>query len=131
MSPVSLELLIAFLQDNKFIVLLRIVNQHLNIRVGPATSKEDEVIGIAGHGTHQLTTFNQQKVTLGQTPPDAALREQVEQTLKEEEAQAAHDATINGGEPPATVSLMEEYKKVKTEAEADTPSRDDVPMPPL
>ncbi|GJJ76979.1 transcription initiation factor TFIID subunit 5 [Entomortierella parvispora] len=131
MSPVSLELLIAFLQDNKFIVLLRIVNQHLNIQVGPASSKEDEIIGIAGHGTHQLTTFNKQKVTLGQMPPDAALREQVEQTLKEEEAQAAHDSTINGGEPPATVSLMEEYKKVKTEAEADTPSRDDVPMPPF
>ncbi|KAG0055098.1 Transcription initiation factor TFIID subunit 5 [Gryganskiella cystojenkinii] len=129
MSPISLELLVAFLQDNKFIVLLRIVNQHLNIQVGPASSKEDEVIGIAGHGTHQLSTFNKQKVTLGQMPTDAALREQVEQMLKDEEGQTAGEAV--NGEALATVSLLEEYKKVKTEAEADTPSRDDVPMPPF
>ncbi|KAK5822933.1 WD40-repeat-containing domain protein [Linnemannia elongata] len=128
MAPVSFELLIAFLQDNKFIVLLRIVNQHVNIQVGAAAAGEDEVIGIAGHGTHQLATFNQQSVALGQMPPDAAFREQVEQTLKEEEALAGGD-TIMNGETPA--SLLEEYKKVKTEAGVDSPSRDDVPLPPF
>ncbi|KAG0001149.1 Transcription initiation factor TFIID subunit 5 [Entomortierella chlamydospora] len=126
MSPVSFELLIAFLEDNKFIVLLRIVNQHLDIQVGPATAGEDEVIGIAGHGAHQLSTFNQQKVTLDQMAPDAAFREQVEQTLKEEEAQAAGETSMNGETP---LSLLEEYKKVKTEAGVDSPSRDDVPLP--
>jgi transcription initiation factor TFIID subunit 5 len=33
------------------------------------------------------------------------------------------------GETPT--SLLEEYKKVKTEAGVDSPSRDDVPLPPL
>lgn len=47
----------------------------------------DDFIGIAGHGTHQLSSFNQQPVTLSQMPTDAGLREQVEQTLKEEEIQ--------------------------------------------
>ncbi|KAG0361195.1 Transcription initiation factor TFIID subunit 5 [Gamsiella multidivaricata] len=129
MAPVSFGLLIAFLEDNKFIVLLRIVNQHLDIQVGAANANEDEVIGLAGHGTHQLSAFNQQSVTLGQMPPDAVFREQVEQTLKEEEAQqAGGDATMNGDTP---ASLMEEYKKVKTEAGVDSPSRDDVPLPPF
>jgi transcription initiation factor TFIID subunit 5 len=32
LTPVSFELLIAFLEDNKFMVLLRIVNQHLDIQ---------------------------------------------------------------------------------------------------
>ncbi|KAF9956224.1 Transcription initiation factor TFIID subunit 5, partial [Modicella reniformis] len=127
MAPVSFELLIAFLEDNKFIVLLRIVNQHLNIQVGPANANEDEVIGIAGHGTLQLSTFNQQSVTLGQMAPDPAFRDQVEQTLKEEEAQAAGDMTMNGDTP---TSLLEEFKKVKTEAGVDSPSRDDIPLPP-
>ncbi|KAF9107522.1 Transcription initiation factor TFIID subunit 5 [Mortierella sp. AM989] len=128
MSPVSFELLIAFLEDNKFIVLLRIVNQHLDIQVGAATAGEDEVIGIAGHGAHQLSTFNQQKVKLGLMAPDIAFREQVEQSLKEEEAQVAGEMTMNGETP---MSLMEEYKKVKTEAGIDSPSRDDIPLPPF
>lgn len=132
LSPVSFELLIAFLEDNKFIVLLRIVNQHLEIQgkqlaekihqmrlilkfrktaklisgwtfsfdrgtlyrniVGAANANEDEVIGIVGHGTHQLSTFNQQTVALGQMSTDPTFREQVEQTLKEEESQVTGDA---------------------------------------
>ncbi|KAK3814303.1 MAG: WD40-repeat-containing domain protein [Benniella sp.] len=126
LTPVSFELLIAFLEDNKFMVLLRIVNQHLDIQVGTANANEDEVIGIAGHGTLQLSTFNQQNVTLGQMPPDASFREQVEQTLKEEEAQTAGDTTMNGETPTI---LLEEYRKVKTEAGVDSPSRDDIPLP--
>ncbi|KAF9180830.1 Transcription initiation factor TFIID subunit 5 [Haplosporangium sp. Z 767] len=126
MSPVSFELLIAFLQDNKFIVLLRIVNQHLEIQVGAANANEDDIIGIVGHGSHQLSTFNQQSITLGQMPQDPSFREQVEQTLKEEEL---HDTSIND-DSPAT-ALMEEYKKVKTEAGVDSPSRDDIPLPPF
>lgn len=125
LSPVSNELLIAFLEDNKFIVLLRIVNQHLEIKVSAANANEDEVIGIAGHGTLQLSTFNQQSITLGQMPSDPAFREQVEQTLKEEEAQGG-DMTMNGDTPGA---LLEEYRKVKTEAGVDSPSRDDIPLP--
>ncbi|KAF9101390.1 Transcription initiation factor TFIID subunit 5 [Mortierella sp. GBA35] len=128
MAPVSSELLIAFLEDNKFFVLLQIVNQHVTVQVGAANAGEDEVIGIAGHGTHQLATFNQQSVMLGQMPPDAAFREQVEQSLKEEEALAGGDTIMNGETP---TSLLEEYKKVKTEAGIDSPSRDDVPLPPF
>ncbi|KAF8935653.1 Transcription initiation factor TFIID subunit 5 [Dissophora ornata] len=128
MAPVAFGLMIAFLEDNNFIVLLRIVNQHLDIQVGNANAGEDEVIGIAGHGTQQLSAFNQKSVTLGQMPVDAAFRDQVEQTLKEEEAQVGGDTTMNGDTP---ASLMEEYKKVKTEAGVDSPSRDDVPLPPF
>ncbi|KAF9913425.1 Transcription initiation factor TFIID subunit 5 [Lobosporangium transversale] len=63
-------------------------------------------------------------------PPDAGLREQVEQSLKEEELQAAASGdAVMGSEAPT--SLMEEYRKVKTEAGVDSPSRDDVPLPPF
>ncbi|KAF9582390.1 Transcription initiation factor TFIID subunit 5 [Lunasporangiospora selenospora] len=130
LSPVSFELLIAFLQDNKFILLLRIVNQHLEIQVGsanvPRTGEAEDVVGISGHGPNQLTAFNQQSVTLGQMPPDTGFREQVEQTMKEEEAimNANGDVSMTG-------SLLEEYKKVKSEAGVDSPSRDDVPLPPF
>ncbi|KAG0203419.1 Transcription initiation factor TFIID subunit 5 [Mortierella sp. GBA30] len=129
LSPVSFELLIAFLEDNKFVVLLRIVNQHLEIQVGAANANEDEVIGIVGHGTRQLSTFNQQRVALGQAPLDPTFREQVEQTLKEEEAQAASESTVNGETTGA--SILEEYRKVKTEAGVDSPSRDELPLPPF
>ncbi|KAG0306688.1 Transcription initiation factor TFIID subunit 5 [Dissophora globulifera] len=128
MAPVAFELLIAFLEDNKFIVLLRIVNQHLDIQVGPASTTEDEVVGIVGHGTQQLSTFNRQSIVLGPTPADPTFREQVEQTLKEEEALATGDTTMNGDTP---ASLLEEFRKVKTEAGIESPSRDDVPLPPF
>ncbi|KAG0270202.1 Transcription initiation factor TFIID subunit 5 [Actinomortierella ambigua] len=133
LSQVSFELLIAFLQDNKFMVLLRIVNQHLNIQVTAAnqskTSQDEDVIGITGHGSNQLTTFNQQKVLLGAMPMDPGFQTQVEQTLKEEEARSINDNAMNGEVQPTT--LLDDFKKVKTEAGVDSPSRDDIPLPPL
>ncbi|KAF9425867.1 Transcription initiation factor TFIID subunit 5 [Podila epigama] len=135
MAPVSFELLISFLQDNKFNVLLRVVNQHLKIQgkfiMGTQSRDTEDFIGIAGHGTHQLSTFNQQPVTLGQMPIDAGLREQVEQTLREEESAATNSENMPNGDTPMPGSLLEEYKSVKTEAGTDAPSRDDVPMPPF
>lgn len=77
-----------FLDDFNCVYLI------LGFQVGATNANEDEVIGIAGHGTLQLSAFNQQNVALGQMAPDAAFREQVEQTLKEEEAQTAGDTVM-------------------------------------
>ncbi|KAF9336107.1 Transcription initiation factor TFIID subunit 5 [Podila minutissima] len=132
MASVSKQLLNSFLQDNKFMVLLQIVNQHLKIQEGAqGRGDADDFIGIAGHGTHQLSSFNQQPVTLSQMPTDAGLREQVEQTLKEEEIQPPSAENVVNGDTPMLGSLLEEYKKIKTEAGTDIPSRDDIPLPPF
>jgi transcription initiation factor TFIID subunit 5 len=45
----------------------------------------DDVIGITGHQSQHLETFNQQPVQLGQAPLDPALKEEIEQALKDED----------------------------------------------
>ncbi|KAI9482612.1 WD40-repeat-containing domain protein [Zychaea mexicana] len=139
MSSVPFELFLNYLQDNKYMLLLRIVNQYLNIQVVHGKLKSagglemDDmagVIGIAGHEAQQIESFNQQKVQLGGTQMDPALREEVERTLKERDAarkeQAASDPTavIEPG-----VALLDTFKKVKQEATADGPAFGDIPLP--
>ncbi|KAJ1677595.1 Transcription initiation factor TFIID subunit 5, partial [Spiromyces aspiralis] len=86
LSNVGLELLLTFLQEHKFMLLLRIVNQYLSIqtREGAASagSIEDADIGITGHTQHQIDQFNSQAVTLGPLSMNPMLREETEQTLR-------------------------------------------------
>ncbi|ORY00702.1 WD40 repeat-like protein [Basidiobolus meristosporus CBS 931.73] len=124
MTNVTFELFISFLQDNKFMLLLRIVNQYLNIQ----DIETEEGVGITGHKTHQLKAFNQQPVQLGQLPPDPALKDEVERALKENDEKAKAD----GPETDSIASsLVEEYKKVKVDGAQDGPTREDIPLPPI
>lgn len=62
MSSIPFELFISYLQDKKFLNLIRIVNQHLNIhlvtgKLSPVSSTQDE--GITGHLNDQIEQFHE------------------------------------------------------------------------
>lgn len=44
------------------------------------------VIGITGHESQQIESFNQQTLQLGETQMDPAFKDEVEQALKEQDA---------------------------------------------
>ncbi|KAI8578790.1 hypothetical protein K450DRAFT_245543 [Umbelopsis ramanniana AG] len=134
MSSVPFELFLNYLQDNKFMLLLRIVNQYLNIQVAhgklrksKGTIESDDVIGIVGHAAQQLDAFNEQEVQLGKLQTDNNFKEEVEQALKEEDAKRASADVVMNGEP--SVSLLETYKKAQQEV-PNGPAFGDIPMPP-
>ncbi|KAJ3295779.1 Transcription initiation factor TFIID subunit 5 [Borealophlyctis nickersoniae] len=121
-SKYSFELLLSFLQDNRFGLLLRIINEYISILVAydkPSGSPEAEEagLGLVGQNAAQLDTFNRQPVVLGQLPPDLPFTSEVEKILKEE-----------GGEEAE--ALLYDLAKVKEEPTLDSPSRDAVPIAP-
>ncbi|TPX63538.1 hypothetical protein SpCBS45565_g06517 [Spizellomyces sp. 'palustris'] len=116
MSRYSFELLLSFLQDNNFMLLLRIVNEHISILVvstepenGEEGLDKDQTIGLVGQSVHQLEDFNRQQLALGTLPPDIPFLTEVERKIKEEA-------------PPDASELLEELEKVKLEATADSPA---------
>ncbi|RUS15873.1 WD40-repeat-containing domain protein [Endogone sp. FLAS-F59071] len=131
MSTVPWELFYSFMQDNKLLLIQGIVNQYLDVEVRKTTGLEsDDVVGITGHPGQQLDVFNQQKVTLGQLPQEAGLREEVEQNLKDEDIRRAQqqggDHSMNGD----ASSLLDTYKRVKQEAGMEGPAPGEIPLPP-
>ncbi|ORZ01457.1 WD40-repeat-containing domain protein [Syncephalastrum racemosum] len=136
MSSVPFELFLNYLQDNKYMLLLRIVNQYLNIQVihskllksAGGMDMDDYVVGITGHEGQQIESFNEQELQLGQPHPDPNFREEVEQALKDhqQDVKEEGDHPMNGD----AGSLLDTYKKVKLEATADGPAFGDIPFPP-
>ncbi|RUP30964.1 WD40 associated region in TFIID subunit-domain-containing protein [Jimgerdemannia flammicorona] len=137
MSSVPWELFLNYLQDNRLMLMLRIVNQYLNIQVISAKTRKtaglesDDVIGITGHRAQQLEAFNQQKVTLGQLPQEQPLRDEIEQSLKDEDARRAQ---AQGGDHPmngdVSSSYLETFKRVKQEVGVESPAPGEIPLPP-
>ncbi|KAI9143777.1 WD40-repeat-containing domain protein [Paraphysoderma sedebokerense] len=120
MSKYSFQLLISFLEDNNFQLLLKVVNQYINIQVftgKPNKRPRGEHLGLLGV-TANVDEFNSQTVYLGKLATDLGFQEEVEQRLKE------HDKKRRTGEP----SLVEVYQKVKSEAAEDAPPKS-VPLP--
>ncbi|KAI8917088.1 WD40-repeat-containing domain protein [Powellomyces hirtus] len=116
MSRYSFELLLSYLQDNKFMLILRIVNEHISIfveNVLPDAAEDDDdlaaQLGLAGQPSHQLESFNKQKLLLGELPPDIPFLTDLERTIKEEA-------------PSDVNELLEELQKVKKEPSADAPT---------
>ncbi|GAA5796577.1 hypothetical protein HPULCUR_001950 [Helicostylum pulchrum] len=136
MSSVPFELIINYLQDNKFMSLLRIVNQYLNIQVvhgkllKSAGGLEMDDVGITGHQTQQIEEFNKQAVQLGLIQLDQAFKDEVEQAIKEQEFSKKEGE----GDPSTLTSenlpLLETFKKVVQESTEDGPSFGDIPLPP-
>ncbi|KAL9536899.1 hypothetical protein MBANPS3_012272 [Mucor bainieri] len=91
MPSIPFELFFQYIQDNKFIHLIRIVNQHLNIHI--VTSKlspmsathgsADE--GIAGHANNQLDDFHQ-ATTVTIDSQDKADEDEIDLNKVKEEA---------------------------------------------
>ncbi|KAJ3411859.1 Transcription initiation factor TFIID subunit 5 [Chytridiales sp. JEL 0842] len=118
MSRYSFELLLSFLQDNKFMLLTRVLNRHVSIKV--ETEKPNgftdlsEGTGITGLNFAELEEFNKQPVLTGLLPRDPWLISEIEKSLKEETS--VH---------PLKDDIL---RTIKTEP-VDAPSRDAVPLP--
>ncbi|KAG2213828.1 hypothetical protein INT47_001097 [Mucor saturninus] len=134
MSSVPFELIINYLQDNKFMSLLRIVNQYLNIQVvhgkllKSAGGLEMDDVGITGHQTQQIEEFNKQSVQLGLIQLDQAFKDEVEQAIKDMESSKKDEneqTPVNDQSP-----LIETFKKVVQENTSDGPAFGDIPLPP-
>ncbi|KAI8969049.1 WD40-repeat-containing domain protein [Mycotypha africana] len=139
MSGVPFELFLNYLQDNKFMLLLRIVNQYLNIQVvhgkllkSAGGLELDGVIGITGHQTQQLEEFNRQPVQLGLNQLDSNFKEEIENTLKEIDRAKKEENSKNDNfdQSEPTISLLDTFKKYVQEYTADGPAPDDIPLPP-
>ncbi|KAJ2159268.1 Transcription initiation factor TFIID subunit 5 [Coemansia sp. RSA 552] len=130
MTRVGFELLLSFLQDHSFTLLMRTVNQHLNIRTVdgtvPISSEPDADVGITGHTQNQLDRFNSQEVALGSAPVDPFVHDEVERTLQAEAGRPTKDETST-----EATALLDTFSRVKLEAAATALSpRDALPMPP-
>ena len=121
MSRYPFELLLGFLQDQGFMILLRIVNQYLNIQV--TNDKLSERIGqektgaLIGKDESLSSLVAQYPVSLGKLPPDPIFSKEVEKTLA--------DPSI-----PFAGELLKNYRASLVPDE-DTPSNTlAVPLPP-
>ncbi|KAJ2610547.1 Transcription initiation factor TFIID subunit 5 [Coemansia sp. RSA 1804] len=130
MTRVGFELLLSFLQDHHYTLLMRTVNQHLNIRTidgtMPISSEAEADVGITGHTQNQLDSFNSQEVLLGSTPLDSFVRDEVERTLQSEAGRRVKDSISSEAN-----GLLDTFSKVKHEANTNgLPLREAIPMPP-
>ncbi|KAJ3032289.1 Transcription initiation factor TFIID subunit 5 [Rhizophlyctis rosea] len=125
MSRYSFEMLLGFLQDNHFSLLLRLVNEYVNINVSsdrPASDVKDETmtdgpVGLTGVLPEILEKWKKQPLLLGLLPPDITFVNEVERRLKD-----------SGGDENAM--LLDGLAKVKQEPNVDAPTRDMVKIPP-
>jgi transcription initiation factor TFIID subunit 5 len=83
---------------------------------------DDDVIGITGHQTQQIEEFNRQRVQLGLPQLDPSFKEEVEQAIKDEEANQKK-------KDEESVSLLELFKKESQECTVDGPPPHDIPLP--
>ncbi|KAH9262257.1 hypothetical protein BASA82_000706 [Batrachochytrium salamandrivorans] len=125
MSKYAFELLLCFLQDNKFMLLLRITNQYVSIQAvsDKAGYNIDEVdpddgAGLVGPHISHLQSFNREPLLLGRLPPDVQFLSDVEKAIALQREEDAEDLKQQ------VDTLM------KASAEADAPRRDNVPLPP-
>ncbi|KAJ3001004.1 Transcription initiation factor TFIID subunit 5 [Globomyces sp. JEL0801] len=123
MSKYSFELLLCFLQDNKFMLILRLMNQYITIQASsdkPGQAVEEA--GSAGTGLigtdSSLSVFNQQPVQLGKLPIDSTFYGDIERALG---IQIHSDSAL----------LLEDVQKIlSSTADGDAPQPDGVPLPP-
>jgi transcription initiation factor TFIID subunit 5 len=121
MSRYPFELLLGFLQDQGFMLLLRIVNQYLNIQV--TNDKLSERVGqektgaLIGKDETLSSLVAQHPVYLGKLPPDPVFSKEVEKALA--------DPAI-----PFSGELLKTYR-TGLEPDPDAPSTAlAVPLPP-
>ncbi|KAJ2002496.1 Transcription initiation factor TFIID subunit 5 [Coemansia thaxteri] len=130
MTRVGLELLLSFLQDHHYTLLMRAVNQHLNIRTvdgtEPISAEAAADVGVTGHTQSQLDHFNSQDIALGNMPVDPFVREEVERTLQGEAGRFVKD-----GASKEAAGLLDAFAKLRQENAANMlATRDGIPMPP-
>ncbi|KAJ1759791.1 Transcription initiation factor TFIID subunit 5 [Coemansia sp. RSA 1752] len=130
MTRVGFELLLSFLQDHHFTLLMRTVNQYLNIRTIDGAvqiaSESEADVGITGHTQNQLDHFNSQDIALGSAPLDPFVRDEVERTLQSEAGRHIKDSTTEEAS-----ALLDTFARAKQDSTTNALSaRDAIPMPP-
>ncbi|KAJ1993654.1 Transcription initiation factor TFIID subunit 5 [Coemansia umbellata] len=130
MTRVGFELLLSFLQDHHYTLLMRTVNQHLNIRTidgtVPISSEAEADVGITGHTQNQLDHFNSQEIVLGSASLDPFVRDEVERTLQSEAGRRIKDNTSR-----EAAGMLETFSKIKQDSSVNgLSSREAIPMPP-
>ncbi len=81
MSKYSFELLLAFLQDNKYMDILRLINQYINIEA-TNTKPSNNAVETGLIGTDEsLSKFNNQHIKLGHLPIDNMFYSDIERYL--------------------------------------------------
>ncbi|CAG8582093.1 3601_t:CDS:10 [Paraglomus occultum] len=134
LSNVSTKLLLNFLQENKLYIILRIVNQYLEIEETVnhqqtlMMSDIADVTGVTGYSARGLDDFNKQKVFLGPLPPEPTFMEEAEQVLKVKDTQLNSMDPQSLGDDDLSTLLEDITKDFKDSIEA--PDRNDVPLPP-
>nr|KAJ3423236.1 Transcription initiation factor TFIID subunit 5 [Polyrhizophydium stewartii] len=122
MSKYAFELLLCFLQDNKFMLLLRIMNQYVSIQAvsdksAAQSGDVDEGVGLVGQQVSQLESFNREPISLGMLPPDVVHLNDVERAIT---LQREAD----------TEELKQQLEAmIKAPVDPDAPRRDNVPLP--
>ncbi|KAG9289837.1 hypothetical protein G9A89_015417 [Geosiphon pyriformis] len=137
LSSTVYGLIINFLQENKMMLLLRIVNQYLNIKVitshhlNMSFPELDQANGITGHTMHEIDLFNQKKVFLGARPMNPLFRDELEQVLKEEDSPLNSIYANKFDEPIPSPSLLHEFhRKASREESFEGSDRGEIPLPP-
>ncbi|KAJ3075974.1 Transcription initiation factor TFIID subunit 5 [Podochytrium sp. JEL0797] len=126
MTRYAFELLLAFLQDNKFMLLTRLLNRHVTIRVdnerlaggGSSTAALQEGVGLVGLTPDQLDGHNSQPIKLGALPADPWMVQELEHCLSD----------YKFDKEEHRVELRALIKREET-ADENTPSRESVPQP--
>ncbi|KAJ1567552.1 Transcription initiation factor TFIID subunit 5, partial [Nowakowskiella sp. JEL0078] len=118
LSRYSFQLLLTYLQEGQWVLLLRLVNQYIRIQIypPPATQDQDkaqheEPISVLGLDMNVSEFNKKESLCLGDLPPDPQFLAEIERLL-------------NGD---GDSNLIE---KIKREPSADTPNKDNVPLPP-
>ena len=122
MCKYSFELLLCFLQDNKFMLILRLMNQYVKIEATadkPGQLNEDSLSGAGLIGTDSsLSVFNQKEVLLGRLPKDLDFYGDIKRAI---DVQIYSDGA----------QLIEDVQKqIDNNADEDSPAADSVPLPP-
>ena len=132
LSNYSFELFISFLQENQFNVLLKIINQYLNIKIIGGKPKQSwtaeetaHQFGIIGLTQRNLQSINEQKIYWGPLPQHPEVEEETLKVLKS-------DLTKNVKSPEQIQAVMHQLKRMKMEVQTSVSppiDRVSVPMP--
>ncbi|PVU93855.1 hypothetical protein BB561_002986 [Smittium simulii] len=133
MTTSAIELLLLFLESNNLILIIDIINSHLNICI----INTDDInrnginfdIGLTGLGIDDISKLNQDYVYLGQIPLNPHLKTEVERVLKSD-IQRVNSLSIKGNKIIDPQELLENFNNLN-QADSEATNKINFPIPPL
>lgn len=129
MCEYSFKLMMSFLQDNDFVLLLRIINEHINILAfvgkskGGAMDEKDNSIGlVTGSSLQMIAGINSKSILWGLLPEDHDFLDAIESKLQEMEK----SGEMKFQDKDKRLILQ---RKSIVEPEEKMPPRDRIPLP--